>query len=394
MLWRPLVLACVLASAALSTSEALAAPIVHAHRGGALDLGRPVLPEDTMPAFRAAADSPGTWLELDTLVTKDGVPVVIHDSTLDRTTDCTGNVVDKTVAEIEGCRVDRLGVSDTLVEAPAAPVVRIPRLTEVLAFARQRGVPVNLEIKRIPGDPGYVPGDTGFATKVMDVVKAAALDPAKLIVQSFDFTNLDVAKAALPGVQLSFLTLAQANEGAPEIAASRGYQWVSPGGVPSKAFVERAHGRGLKVVPYTLNTPEEVLAAAAAGVEAVITDDIPMARAALGLGSIAPPVMASPPSSSPRLTLSSRSLRVVRRQGGLAARLSGPAAARAVVTVRLGRVVVARGTIVLRAAGRRSALIRLTPAGRRVLRKRRTARLDATIVLDRRRPIRETVTLR
>ena len=347
-------------SLALVLATLAATPVVHAHRGGALDFGKPVRPEDAMPAFRHAAGIPGTWLELDTVVSEDGVPVVIHDSTLDRTTDCTGNVLNTPVAEIELCRIDKLGVSEILADAPLDPPIRIPRLTEVLAFARERGLGVNLEIKRIPGDPGYVPGDTAFATRVMEVVKAARLDPEKLIIQSFDPSNLDVAAQALPGVQLSFLTLAEVNEGAPEFASSRGYHWVSPGGVPSASFVQRARSYGLKIVPYTLNTPEDVKAAAGLGVEAVITDDVPMARQALGLPEPPPPAVSKPrrvvvsfPRQSRRAVVRRRALRV-------------RASARVRVVVRLQRVVVARGTV-----GPGSSRLRLTARGRRLLASRR-----------------------
>jgi glycerophosphoryl diester phosphodiesterase len=348
---------------------AAAAPTIHAHRGGALEFGKPVLPEDAMPAFRATAEIAGTWLELDTVVSADGVPVVIHDSTLDRTTDCAGNVLNTPVAEIDKCRIDKLGVSETLVDAPLTPPVRVPRLAEVLAFAAERGLGVNVEIKRIPGDPGYVPGDSGFAQKVMEVVKAAALDPQRLIVQSFDPSNLDVAAQALPGVQLSFLTLAQANEGAPEFAASRGYHWVSPGGVPSASFMQRARSLGRKVVPYTLNDEADVKAAAAVGVDAIITDDPLMARRALGLPELPQPAgFAAPP---PEVVIPRQSRRAVLRAGALRVRTS----TRVRVSVRLRRLIVARGT-----AGPGAARLRLTRYGRRALARRRVVRL--TVVVD------------
>ena len=348
-------------------APALATPVIHAHRGGALDFGKPVRPEDAMPAFRHAAEIPGTWLEMDTVVSADGIPIVIHDSTLDRTTDCSGTVLDTPIAAIEACRIDKLGVSETLVEAPPDPPLRVPRLAEALAFARERGLGVNLEIKRIPGDPGYVPGDSAFAQTVMEVVKAARLDPDKLIIQSFDPSNLDVAAQALPGVQLSLLTLAEANEGAPEFAFARGYHWVSPGGVPSASFVQRARAYGLKIVPYTLNTPEEVQAAAALGLEAVITDDVPMARRALGLPD--PPPPPPPGATAPRVKVSfpRQTLRRVLRRRAIVVRANG----RVTVTVRLRRLIVARGTV-----GPGTGRLPLTRNGRRALRGRQGVRLS------------------
>jgi glycerophosphoryl diester phosphodiesterase len=385
----------VVAALAVAPAAAAATPAIHAHRGGALAFGKPVVPENSMPAFRNAAVIGGTsgfWLELDAVVSSDGVPFVIHDSTLDRTTNCAGAVTATPAATIDACRIDKLGVSETLVDAPSEPVVRVPRLTEVLAFAKERELPVNIEIKNIPGDPGYVPGDPAFATAVTETIKAAGLDPAKVIIQSFDPTNLDTARTVLPGVRTSFLTLAQANEVDPAFAAIRGYEWVSPGGIPSAAFFAQNSSFGLKVVPYTLDTPAEVQAAAAAGVEALITDDVPMARRALGLPDLPLP---SPPAATPAslrvlYTTIGRALRL----NGIALRLVAGGPARARISLRLRRLVVARGTISLGAAGGRTARIRLTAAGRRALARRRVARLTVTATINGRRAGVRAVTLR
>ncbi|WP_354702417.1 glycerophosphodiester phosphodiesterase family protein [Paraconexibacter sp. AEG42_29] len=379
---------------------AAGAPVIHAHRGGVLDDGVPVRPEDTLEAFRhTAAAYPDAWLELDAVVSRDGVPFVMHDSTLDRTTDCEGAVGERTAAAIDSCRVDVIGTAQTLAPLPpgAAPV-RVPCLAEVLAFAREAGRPVNVEIKRIPGDPGYVPLDEAFATAVMRVVAAADLDPAKLIVQSFDPTNLETARRLLPGVQLSFLTLRAADAIGPAVASALGYQWVSPGGVPDAAYMAQARAAGLKVVPYTLNTTAEVRAAAAAGVDAIITDDVPVARRALGLP--VPAVSAAVPSTSGAaggtVGFPARTRRQVLARGGVAVALrsSGPPA-RATVQLRRGRVVVAAGTVRVAAAGTRRSLIRLTPAGRRVLRAaRRPLKLQARVRVDGRRTVVRAITLR
>lgn len=395
---RPIALLTLAAIAGFAPAASAAPPTVHAHRGGALSFGDPVLPENTLPVFRNTADRfPGTWLELDSVVSSDGVPFVIHDSTLDRTTDCAGPVVQHTAAEIEACRVDVLGVSSTLAPAPAVPVVRVPRLAEVLAFAREHEhLGVNIEIKRIPGDPGYVPGDEAFATSVLDVVRAAGIPRERLIVQSFDPTNLDTARRVLPHAQLSFLTLAQVDAAGPAFAAARGYDWISPGSVPSPAFVSQAHSLGLKVVPYTLNTSEQVQAAAAAGVDALITDDPGMARQALGVPDVATP--AAPAARSPRqrtvrITTPRRSRRQVYRRGGVAVGVRAGGPTEVAFRITRGRVRVASGIVRLRGSGTRRALVRLTPAGRRLVRRaRRPLRLVVRAVVDGRpRPARALV---
>src|SRR3954447_19814156 len=72
--------------------------VVSAHRGGSA-----YAPEDTMYAYRNAVRIGADQMETDSWLTKDGVLVLIHDQSLDRTTSCTGNVTDKTFAQVERC---------------------------------------------------------------------------------------------------------------------------------------------------------------------------------------------------------------------------------------------------------------------------------------------------
>jgi glycerophosphoryl diester phosphodiesterase len=266
-----------------ATEAAAAAPTIHAHRGGSVMNGAPTFPEDTMPAFQNAARE-GWVLELDVKLTQDNIPVVIHDATLDRTTNCTGAVRAITSAALAAnCRADVLGSpGSSLPSSPTTASTPVPTLAEVLAFARQQGAFLNLEIKNVPTDSDFDPG-SAFANRVIDDVVASGIPLSRVIVQSFWPPNLNVADQRLPGVETSLLTLAQANEGAPSYAAANGYEWVSPAWPVSASFVEQAHGLGRKVVPYTLNTASDIRTAGSIGVEAVITDDPAMAQAALGL---------------------------------------------------------------------------------------------------------------
>jgi glycerophosphoryl diester phosphodiesterase len=92
----------------ISASAQAAPPPIHAHRGGPVLDGTPRFPENTLSAFRNAARA-GYVLEMDAKLTRDRIPVVLHDATLDRTTTCTGEVADKTLAEVRACRADVLG---------------------------------------------------------------------------------------------------------------------------------------------------------------------------------------------------------------------------------------------------------------------------------------------
>jgi glycerophosphoryl diester phosphodiesterase len=283
-----------------AATEASATPLVQAHRGGSVLDGVPSFPEDTMPAFENAAREQ-VVLELDVKLTKDDVPVVIHDDTPDRTTTCDEGrrVRDYTLAELRGCRADVLGSPGSdLPTAPVAnPTVGVPTLAEVLALARRTGARVNLEIKNLPTDNDYDPSGA-YAATILDGVTDSGLPLAQLIVQSFEPVNLEVAKQRLPGAETSLLTLAPTNEGGPSFAKSRGYDWISPGFPVSQQYVSEAHALGLRVVPYTLNTPEEVRGAAAVGVDELITDDLAMARRVLAELESPAPAIPPPPSAA------------------------------------------------------------------------------------------------
>ena len=281
---RPLALAAILAAALAAPAAASGAPAIHAHRGGSVIDGVPTYPENTMPAFRNAAKH-GWVLELDAELTKDRIPVALHDSTLDRTTACSGPVYERTWAELRDCPSDVLGSPGS--EAGGRQMtdrekrVPIPRLTEVLDLARRTGATLNIEIKNIPTEAGFDATDA-FAERVVDDIAAAGLDPSQVIVQSFWPENLEVSERRMPAVATSLLTLSPLNDGAPAFAASRGYEWVSPQWPADPAAVGAAQALGLGVVPFTLDDPQTVADAAAEGVDALITNDPPMAERALG----------------------------------------------------------------------------------------------------------------
>jgi glycerophosphoryl diester phosphodiesterase len=305
---RGVLLAILLTLAAAAPAAAM--PAIHAHRGGSVLDGVPAFPENTMPAFEHAARN-GWVLELDVVLTRDRVPVVFHDSTLDRTTPCTGRVDALTFAELAGCPVDVVGSPGSAaggrqMTASERPVP-IPRLAEVLDLARRTGARLNVEIKNIPTDAGFDPTDA-FAGTVVDALAAGGLPSSQLIVQSFWPPNLDVSERRMPTVPTSLLTLAPMNDGAPAYAASRGYEWVSPQAPPSRQAVSGAHELGRQVVPYTPDDPAAVRASAGAAVDAIITDDPVMARRVLReLEPPAPPIPPPPSREECREARASRS---------------------------------------------------------------------------------------
>ena len=104
------------------------------------------MPENTIGAFEQAQrlwGAKGVWLEMDTQLTADGVPVIMHDATLDRTTDCSGTVISHTLASLANC--------DARKTFPSWPTVeRIPTLQQVLTEGRDSNWHLMIELKDIP----------------------------------------------------------------------------------------------------------------------------------------------------------------------------------------------------------------------------------------------------
>ena len=282
-----------------------ASPYIHAHRGGSLaTVGgkqRAIYPESSLPAFRNAAKR-GFVLELDVKLSSDGRAVVIHDDTLDRTTDCEGPVGERTFAQLrKECELDLLGTEGASKQLGPKDDrrSRIPSLGAALRVAKKAGVDVNLEIKNIPGDNDFDAGASpAYARSIAEQIKASGFPPSDLIAQSFWPANLDVIEddPYFDRTDTSFLTLANLNDVGASVADASDYEYVSPEWPVDAAYVQNAHSLGLRVVPYTLDTAADVKQAAKIGVDALITNDPRLARGAVASVEPKATPMPKPPS--------------------------------------------------------------------------------------------------
>jgi len=114
-------------------------PPIIGHRGAAA-----LAPENTLASFRAAAALGCRMVEFDVRLSADGVPVVFHDATLDRTTDGAGPVAARTLTDLKRLDSGRWF-------SPAFAGEPIPTLAETLALCLELGLAVNIEIKPDPG---------------------------------------------------------------------------------------------------------------------------------------------------------------------------------------------------------------------------------------------------
>ncbi len=193
-----------------------------AHRGGAGE------PENTLAAFRNAISQGVDWLEFDVQMTKDGALVVIHDETVDRTTNGTGAVRDLTLAQIRSL--------------DAGQGEKVPTFQEVLDLAKADGTKILPETKSAHLYPG-------MEEKLLQALeKAGYLD--QTVIQSFEADSLSKIHRLNPRAKLCALYgLWRLNVSRPPADA----QYVCPIAemvLLNPAMVRQAHQEGRQVFVY------------------------------------------------------------------------------------------------------------------------------------------------
>ncbi len=98
-------------------------------------------PENTMAAFALAADAGAQWIETDVDILADGTPILIHDTTLDRTTNRTGSIYDLSVQDLPGIDAGSWF-------GPEFAGEKIPTLGQFIDFLNERKINANIEIKQ------------------------------------------------------------------------------------------------------------------------------------------------------------------------------------------------------------------------------------------------------
>ena len=265
-----------------SLAYAVAMSIVCGHRGHGKTRPDSPHPENTLPSLRAAITAGATMLEFDVLVSADGVPVLMHDDTLERTTDGSGCV---SAATLDALRALDASIGTS---SPASGV-RIPTLAEALAAV---SVDLNVEIK---APEGICAGQerAWVAERVLAELRA---DPGRttrsLLVSSFDLELLRVFRAvddatraadAGPAIPIAFLVedpaLARSGVDAARDAGCVAYH-------PDHAFITpdlaaRCERAGLALNTWTVNDPARAAELTRLGVHAIITDEPATIRDAL-----------------------------------------------------------------------------------------------------------------
>jgi glycerophosphoryl diester phosphodiesterase len=211
-----------------------------------------VRPENSLAGIAAAIEAGADGVEIDVRATRDGVPVLMHDASLART---TGDA--RAVAEVTREQLRTLRVADPFGDAGPQPV---PTLAEALEAAS--AILLVIEVKQ----PGI---EDAVARAVRD---AHAFERCR--VWSFDPEVCAAYARALPGVPVSLLAGSDAD--APT-ALARALELHLAGvslehTLVDERIVRNAHAAGLEVACWTVNDPAEARRLRAAGVDAICTD--------------------------------------------------------------------------------------------------------------------------
>ncbi|RPH60279.1 MAG: glycerophosphodiester phosphodiesterase [Burkholderiales bacterium] len=290
------------ATPAAGTAAQARAFDLQGHRGA-----RGLAPENTLAGFERAIAIGVTTLELDIGVTADGVPVVHHDLALNAslTRDASGRWLTGTGPTIRSLTLQQLQAYDVGRIDPASRHARlfpgqqprdgerIPTLAAVFRRADERGarqVRFSIETKLDPRRPGDTVDPEAFVDALLHVVREAGVS-RRVSVQSFDWRTLLRVQQLEPAIPTVYLTTrSDSFDNLRDGAWTAGLRLADYGSVP--ALVEAAGGkvwspryddldapgvreaqaRGLRVVPWTVNDPVDMVRLLDWGVDGLITD--------------------------------------------------------------------------------------------------------------------------
>ncbi len=240
-------------------------PIILAHRG---DLTH--APENTLPSFQQAIQKGADGVELDAKLTSDGHVIVIHDPTVDRTTDGKGRVASITLGEIR--KFDAGLWFDEKFRG-----TKVPLLEEVFETVGKDKL-INIELTN------YSTPRDGLVVKVCELIRKHN-NQKQIIFSSFFPSNLKIAMQSLPEVPRGLLAM-------PGLiglwARSFGFMFGEYQALhshisnASREQVQRAHRINRRVHVWTANTPGQINQLKEWGVDGIFTDDPQTAARTLG----------------------------------------------------------------------------------------------------------------
>jgi glycerophosphoryl diester phosphodiesterase len=225
---------------------------IFAHRGASA-----YAPENTLPAFELAIQQGAEGVEFDVQLSSDGAIVVIHDETLERTTNGGGHVKDFDLRTLQklNAAADHRGQS-----------AYIPTLAEVLAILQPTEMDINIELKTSVID--Y----PGIEEKVLEQIEIYGLED-RVILSSFNHYTLHRLAKLGTQSQLALLfsdPIYKPWNYARDFGAQAIHPWIYH--ITSKKWVRKAHDAGVLVRPWTVDRKGELRRMIRWGVDAIFTN--------------------------------------------------------------------------------------------------------------------------
>ena len=246
-------------------------PRIGGHRGAA-----GAMPENTLASFARALEEGATFIELDVHETRDGEIVVIHDETVQRTTDGAGTVREMRLSELQ--RLDA-GFRFTRDRGSTHPLrgrgIRIPTLREFFSDFPQAGATVEIKALSPPGIENLIDLIEEFQ-KAPQVLVAAQDDSVMQAVRRVvRGRGLSVATGFAMGEVRAFMAALWSGREPPAEAAGQAMQIprrYEGKDLVTPASVAAAHERGVEVHVWTVNDVDEMKELLAMGVDGIVTD--------------------------------------------------------------------------------------------------------------------------
>ncbi|MBU5443706.1 glycerophosphodiester phosphodiesterase family protein [Paenibacillus sp. MSJ-34] len=238
-------------------------PLIVAHRGL-----NALAPENTIPAFELAVEAGIELIELDIHLTKDGKLVIMHDFSVDRTTDGSGKVRDLTLEQLKLLQANKTDNADWQEAYDRYPDAKVPTLDEVLEFAKGKNVVLELELKGI-----------GIEEQVVEHILRHDM-AADVYVTSFSLDLLKKVAELSPDIGLTLITsdrgpteqetMMQYVEKMAAMHVSLGMSQMS--GVNSQEWINYAKHRGIPLIASTYNTKSSINQMVRKGATTILTD--------------------------------------------------------------------------------------------------------------------------
>lgn len=232
-------------------------PFWIAHRGA----GR-LAPENTLAAFRVGASHGYRAFECDVKLSADGVPFLLHDATLQRTTPERGTASDRSWSALS--RIDAGGW-----HSRAYAGEPIPSLDLIARYCLRNGFALNIEIKPTPSEEA----ETGrvVAREAARLWAGAAVQP---LLSSFRPDSLAAAQQAAPELPRALLLDTWRDGWFEDARALDCVAIVCNYAILDAASIARAHAAGLRVLCYTVNDPAPAQWLVGCGIDGIITDAV------------------------------------------------------------------------------------------------------------------------